>query len=325
MSLILVSGAAGFIGAQVSRELIDQGYEVIGVDNLDDTYDVRLKMWRLQQLEALPGFHFEKEDISNLAGLEKTAGKYGSIDGIINLAAKAGVRASVEDPWAFLNTNLVGCLNLLELAKRRGIPKIVQASTSSVYGDEAPYPTPEASDSSRPLQPYAATKKGAETMAYAYHFLNDLDVTIFRFFTVYGPAGRPDMVMFRFCQWIAEERPVHLNGDGTQSRGFTYVSDIARGSVAGLKPLGYEIINLGGHQVITILELINILEEMLGKKARIVYHPAHQADMMANFASVEKARWLLGWKPQVNLETGMQSLVDWYMSNRDWASQIETP
>ena len=194
-----------------------------------------------------------------------------SFDGIINLAARAGVRASVENPWVFVETNVNGTLNLLELAKRHQIPKFILASTSSIYGANAPMPTPETTDSSHPLQPYSASKKGAEALCHSYHFLFDIDVTIFRYFTVYGPAGRPDMVMFRFAQWIAEGRPVRLNGDGEQTRGFTYLDDIARGTILGLKPLGYEVINLGGHESISINEMITILENYIGKKANIEY------------------------------------------------------
>jgi nucleoside-diphosphate-sugar epimerase len=198
------------------------------------------------------------------------------------------------------------------------------ASTSSLYGAKAPIPTPETADSSSPLQPYAASKKGAEVMAHSYHFLYGLDVTIYRYFTVYGPAGRPDMVMFRFAQWIREGRPVYLNGDGTQSRGFTYVDDIARGTIAGLKPLGYEIINLGGHEPITMNEMIERLEELTGCKAKVEYRPFHKADMLTNLADVTKARQMLGWEPQVDLLQGMRALVDWYLAERQWAKDIIT-
>jgi nucleoside-diphosphate-sugar epimerase len=154
--------------------------------------------------------------------------------------------------------------------------------------------------------------------------LNGIDVTIVRYFTVYGPAGRPDMVMFRFMKWIAEGEPVLLNGDGEQSRGFTYLDDIARGTVAGLRPLGYEIINLGGHETITINEMIGILEEKLGKKADVQYFPAHKADMASNWADVSKAGRLLDWKPQVGLQEGIGRMVDWYLQEREWASQVLT-
>jgi len=249
----------------------------------------------------------------------------GPIDAVINLAARAGVRYSVENPFIYLETNNNAVLNLLEQCKIHGVPKFILASTSSIYGLNAPMPTPEEANSDHPLQPYAASKKGAEAMCHAYHFLHGLDVTIFRFFTVYGPAGRPDMVMFRFCQWIAEGRPVHLNGDGEQTRGFTYVDDIARGTILGLKPVGYEIINLGGHEVISINEMISVLEELIGKKAKVVFHEAHKADMLSNWADVSKARRILGWEPQVSLREGMRRLVEWYMQEREWTSQVLTP
>jgi len=325
MAKYLVTGAAGFIGAKVCELLLQDGDTVIGVDNLNDAYDVRLKYWRLNQLNDKPGFKLFQQDIAHLEGLEEITTQAGRIDGIINLAARAGVRASVENPWIFLETNTTGTLNLLEIARRFEIPKLVLASTSSIYGANAPLPTPESSESSYPLQPYAASKKAAEAMSYSYHFLHGVDVTVFRYFTVFGPAGRPDMVMFRFCQWIAEGLPVHLNGDGEQSRGFTYVDDIARGTIAGLKPLGYEIINLGGHEVITINEMIAVLEGLLGKKANVIHHPAHPADMMTNWADVSKARQMLGWEPRVGLQEGIQRLVNWYMKERSWTSQVETP
>jgi UDP-glucuronate 4-epimerase len=320
----LVAGAAGFIGARVCAQLLDSGANVLGVDNLCDAYDVRMKHWRLKQMIDRPGFKFIQADIAEKE-IIRTLGKPAEpIAGVINLAARAGVRASVIDPWAFVNTNTTGTLNLLEYCRLNDIPKFILASTSSIYGNDAPLPTPETANSDRPLQPYAASKKGAEAMCHAYHFLHGLDVTVFRYFTVYGPAGRPDMVMFRFTQWIKEGRPVHLNGDGSQTRGFTYVDDIARGTILGLKPVGYEIINLGGHEVISINEMIAALEAMIGEKANVIYNPPVKADMLANQADVTKARSLLGWAPQVDMQTGMRRLVDWYLAERDWASQVIT-
>jgi nucleoside-diphosphate-sugar epimerase len=324
MARYLVTGAAGFIASKVCELLLQDGHNVVGVDNLNHAYDVRLKEWRLAQLSGRTGFQFEKLDITNRDGLEQMFRAQEPFDAVINLAARAGVRASVENPWVFVDTNTTGSLNLLEACRQFNIPKYVMASTSSIYGADAPIPTPETADSSSPLQPYAASKKGAEVMAHAYHYLYGLDVTIFRYITVYGPAGRPDMVMFRFAQWIREGRPVYLNGDGSQSRGFTFVDDIARGTIAGVKPLGYEIINLGGHEPITMNEMIERLEELTGCKADIVHRPFHKADMLANLADVSKARRLLGWEPQVNLLEGMRLLVDWYLAERQWAKDIIT-
>lgn len=320
----LVTGAAGFIGARVTEFLTADGHAVVGIDNLNDAYDVRLKDYRLARLKQQPGFTFYRGDICDRPLLEKIGEEQGTIDAVIHLAARAGVRASTENPWGVVDTNLVGSLNLLEFARQFNIPKFVLASTSSIYGAEPPLPTPEEADSSHPLQQYAASKKAAEAMSYVYHHLYGLDVTIFRYFTVYGPAGRPDLALFRFVQWIAEGRPIRLNGDGSQSRGFTYVDDIARGTILGLRPLGYEIINLGGHESISMNDLIAMVEEILGNHAEIVHGPFHRADIMNNLADVSKARRLLGWEPQVGLKEGVRNLVNWYLLERAWACQVLT-
>ncbi len=325
MAHYLVTGAAGFIGSRLTEMLIEQGHTVTGVDNLNAAYDVRMKEYRLRRLQALPGFTFQKLDISersNVSTLERLNVRF---DAVINLAARAGVRDSIEDPWTFMETNLTGTLNLLELARQRGIKKFIQASTAGIYGANPPLPTPETAESDHPLQPYAASKKSAEVLCHSYHFMHGLDITVFRYFTVYGPAGRPDMVMFRFAKWISEGQPVHLYGTGEQSRGFTFLDDIVRGTILGLKPMGYEIINLGGHETVTINQMIAMLEELTGKKAHIQNHPAHRADILANWADIGKAKRLLGWEPQMELVEGMKHLVDWYRAERDWAKEVATP
>ncbi|HEX9838933.1 MAG TPA: GDP-mannose 4,6-dehydratase, partial [Anaerolineales bacterium] len=293
-----------------------------GVDNMNNAYDPRMKEYRLRKLRALPGFTFQKLDISDRSIIDQLKGY--KFDGVINLAARAGVRYSVADPWVFVESNLLGTLNMLELCRQTSTRKFMVASTSSIYGEDPPYPTPESASSSEPLQPYAATKKGAEAMAHAYHHLHNIDMTIMRFFTVYGPAGRPDLSIFRFVQWISEGRPVRVNGDGEQSRGFTYIDDIARGIIIALKPLGFEIFNLGGHEVTTINNLIKLIEDVVGRKAIIEYGPADPADMRSNWADVSKAGELLGWEPQFNMRTGIEKLVEWYNAEREWASQVLT-
>lgn len=324
MEKYLVTGAAGFIASRVSEMLLEKGHIVVGVDNMNQAYDVRMKEYRLNQLEKYDHFQFHRLDIGDRSILENQAFRDQGFAAVINLAARAGVRASLENPWVYLNTNTTGTLNLLELCKEEGIPKFILASTSSIYGNDVPYPTPESADSDHPLQAYAASKKGAEVLAYAYHYLFDIDVSVVRYFTVYGPAGRPDMVMFRFNKWIREGEPLRLNGDGEQSRGFTYVDDIARGTIAALTSLGYEIINLGGHEVITINELIENLEKKIGKKAKIRHFPQHPADAMMNQADVGKAKRLLGWEPEIPLEEGIARMVAWYERERDWAKDIDT-
>ncbi|HSK87788.1 MAG TPA: SDR family NAD(P)-dependent oxidoreductase [Anaerolineales bacterium] len=323
MAHYLVTGAAGFIGSRTAEFLIKDGHTVAGVDNMNDAYDPRIKEYRLRKLQAMPGFVFHKLDISNKSIVDQF--RNDRFDGVINLAARAGVRYSVEDPWAYVESNMIGTLNMLEVCRQTGTKKFVVASTSSIYGENPPYPTPETASSSEPLQPYAASKKGAEAMCHAYHHLYEIDVSVVRYFTVYGPAGRPDLAIFRFVQWISEGRPVRVNGDGEQSRGFTYIDDIARGTILALKPLGYEVINLGGHEVITINNLIKLVEEIIGKKADVQYGPPNLADMFTNWADVSKAGQLLGWEPQFNLRLGVEKLVEWYKAERDWASQILTP
>lgn len=322
MANYLVTGVAGFIGSRVSTLLLEEGHSVTGIDNLNDAYDVRVKGYRLTRLKNHDSFKFLKEDIAERSIL--ALADLGPFDAVINLAARAGVRQSVENPWVYIDTNVTGTLNMLELCRKLGIPKFILASTSSIYGANAPLPTSEEADSSHPLQVYAASKKGAEALCYSYHHLYGIDVTVFRYFTVYGPAGRPDMSMFRFTQWISEGLPLRLNGDGEQSRGFTYVDDIARGTILGLQPLGYEVINLGGHETITMNQLIHMLENRIGRKAAVVHQPLNSADMLANWADTSKARRMLGWQPQVSLEQGVVNLVAWYQAERDWASQIQT-
>ena len=323
MANFLVTGAAGFIGARTSEILIKDGHTVVGVDNLNEAYDPRIKQYRLKKLQALPGFTFHRLDISEKSIIDYFREQ--QFQGVINMAARAGVRASVKDPWVYVESNMIGTLNMLEICRVTGTKKFIVASTSSIYGEDPPYPTPESASSSEPLQPYAASKKGAEAMAHAYHHLYDIDVSVVRFFTVYGPAGRPDLSIFRFVQWISEGRPVRVNGDGEQSRGFTYIDDIARGVIAALKPVGHEVINLGGHEVITINNLIKLIEDVVGKKAIVEYGPPDLADMRSNWADVTKAGELLGWEPQFSLRSGIEKLVEWYNAERAWASQILTP
>jgi UDP-glucuronate 4-epimerase len=326
MSRYLVTGAAGFIGARVTALLLEQGHQVVGIDSLNSAYDVRLKQWRLQQLQSRPGFTFSRGDLSDRVVIETLWNKHdgNALDAVINLAARAGVRQSTENPYVYFETNVLGTLNLLELARRDGVKKFVLASTSSLYGAENPRPFREDACTDKPLSPYAASKKAAEAMCYTWHFLYGIDVTVLRYFTVYGPAGRPDMSMFIFAQRISEGRPITLYGDGSQERDFTYVDDIARGTIAAIKPLGFETINLGGDRPAKIRDIIAMIEELAGRKAVIEQKPAHPADVPATWADIGKARTLLNWEPQITLEDGVNNLVEWYRAEQSWASQIST-
>lgn len=323
MARYLVTGAAGFIGAQVADLLLAAGHTVVGVDNLNDAYDVRLKDWRLSNLRNRSGFEFRQIDIVDQDALSNVWGGE-PFAGVINLAARAGVRPSVRDPRPYYETNVLGALNVFEACRHHGVPKVVQASTSSLYGIGNPRPFAESADTRHPLSPYAATKGAAEMMAYAYHHLHGLDVSVLRYFTVYGPAGRPDMSIFRFIQWIAEGRRLRLYGDGSFERDFTHVEDIARGTVAALKPVGYEVINLGSDRPFAMRDIIGKLETLLGKPAKIEQLEEAPGDMPATWANIEKAGRLLGWEPAVSIDDGLEASVAWYLNERSWAHEIDT-
>ncbi len=322
----LVTGCAGFIAARVCELLLDAGHTVVGWDELNDAYDPTVKEWRLARLRQREGFSFLQIDISQSDAVREwfARGTPGAAppqdrppyDAVINLAARAGVRTSVLRPDLYYQANCLGTLVLLENCKSAGVKKFVLASTSSLYGAHNPVPYREDADTNRPLSPYAASKKGAEALAYTYHYLHGLDVTVFRYFTVYGPAGRPDMSVFRFVRQISEGEPITVFGDGSQSRDFTYVDDIARGTVAGLADLGYEIINLGGDRSVPLSFVIEEISRQCGRPATIQYRPAHPADVHTTWADVSKARAMLGWTPTVPIEEGIRRCIDWYRENR---------
>ena len=322
MAKYLVTGAAGFIASKVCEFLLADDHEVVGIDNLNDAYDVRLKDWRLAQLQDKPAFLFHQVDICNREPLRELFST--PFDAVINLAARAGVRQSVEDPWVYFETNLTGTLNLLELCKEFDIKKFILASTSSLYGASDVQPFREDVNTGKPLSPYAASKKGAEALCHTYHYLYGIDTTVFRYFTVYGPAGRPDMSLFRFVQWISEGREVTVFGDGQQSRDFTYVEDIAKGTIKGLKRVGYEIINLGSDEPVVLMDAIRLIEKLVGSKANLVHKARHPADVMATWADISKAERLLGWRPVCDFQQGTESLFAWYQANRSWAKEIAT-
>ena len=298
MAHYLVTGAAGFIASRVSELLLAEGHTVVGLDNLNDYYD-----------------------IEDLAELERVFAAH-RFDAVINLAARAGVRASLEQPELYRRTNVEGARNVLECQRKFGVKKHVLASSSSLYAG-CPMPFTEDSPVEAPQSPYAETKKQAELLAREFHGQHGLDVTMLRYFTVFGPAGRPDMAPFRFIKWIDEGTPITLFGDGSQARDFTYVDDIARGTVLALKPLGCEVINLGGgRNPLSLLTVIGFIEQALDKKAQIAGQPPSTADMKETWADIAKAQRLLGWAPTVSAEEGFRRTVEWHVANRDLVRSV---
>ena len=319
---ILVTGSAGFIGSRTTRLLLDSGHQVIGVDDLNDYYDPLLKKKRLKDLVGFPEFHFQELDISHKDSVDRLFSDF-HFDAVINLAARAGVRASIEDPHIYMSANATGTLNVLSGMVRQGIPKLVTASTSSLYAGQ-PMPFREDALVTRPISPYAASKLAAEGLAHVWHKLHGIDVSVVRYFTVYGPWGRPDMAPFRFSEWIRRGEPIVLYGDGTQTRDFTFIDDIARGTIAALKPAGFEIFNLGGGQKpLSVNQMIQLLEESLGKKAYIQQAPIQTTDMPDTSADVAKAKEILGWEPQVYPQEGLAQTGLWHRSNAEWLDAVQ--
>lgn len=365
MATYLVTGAAGFIASKVAEFLLADGHTVVGLDNLNDYYDVRLKYYRLARLAELSGcdasqvaslkeqvtrsdpqvsgfrfqvsfksdrFEFHTLDIEDLPALERVFER-SDFSAVFNLAARAGVRYSLEFPELYRRTNVLGEENVLKCQVKYGVKKHVLASSSSVYAG-CPMPFVEDAVLGKMQSPYAETKRQAELLALDYHQKHGIDVTALRYFTVFGPAGRPDMAPFRFIKWIDEGTPITLYGDGTQARDFTYVDDIARGTILAVKPLGYEVINLGGgNNPITLHTMIGWIEktliehrapsaEPLVVKALINHLPPSAADMTATWADITKAKRLLGWSPGVTPAEGFGYAVDWHMQNARWVKDI---
>lgn len=320
-SPLLLTGAAGFIASRTAQFLLNAGAEVIGVDNLNDYYDVRLKHHRLAELQKHPGFSFYELDIENLAAL-RLLFELRRPMAVLNLAARAGVGYSLKNPHVYLTTNANGTLNLLECMRTFDVRKMVLASTSSLYAG-LPMPFSETLPVNTPISPYAASKKAAEVMAYTYHFLFGIDVSVVRYFTVFGPAGRPDMSIYRFIQWILHGQKLQLTGDGSQSRDFTFVDDIAQGTIAALRPVGFEIINLGGgRNPRSMRDVILYIEQKLGKLADIEYLPMPPEDMPSTWADIAKAGRLLDWQPEISLEEGLDRTIAWHLEHQSFLSTL---
>ena len=311
---IMVTGCAGFIGSHVVDRLLSGGKNVVGVDNLDSFYDPSIKMKNIEHNLDNNNFVFYRADIRDKAEIDQIF-EDNDIDVIIHLAARAGVRPSIQDPLLYEDVNIKGTLNLLELSKKCGIKNFIFASSSSVYGVNEKVPFSESDMVERSISPYAASKKACETYCYTYHHLYEIPVVCLRFFTVYGPRQRPEMAIHKFTRLIDNGQEIEMYGDGGSRRDYTYITDIVDGIVAAIdKRSGYEIINLGDSKVVELQYLIALIEEKLGKKAMIKKMPVQPGDVPITFADISKAKTLLGYAPKVSIEDGIENFVKWYRS-----------
>ena len=310
---ILVTGGVGFIGSHVCERLLDAGHMVCALDDLNDFYDPALKQNTLRELQArAQSFEFVHADITNRAEVDEAFASM-AFDQIIHLAARAGVRPSLEQPALYQRVNVEGTVNVLEAARERGIKKITIASSSSVYGVNSKVPFSEGDPIFNAISPYAASKLACESLGHVYHHVYEMDVCLLRFFTVYGPRQRPDLAIHKFAKLMHAGQPIMMFGDGTASRDYTYVDDIVDGVIAATeREFGCEIINLGESQTVQLSRLIELLETALGVKAEINREPTQPGDVPITFANIEKAQRLLGYNPQTKIEDGIPRFIEWF-------------
>ena len=327
---ILVTGSSGFIGYHVSDFLLKKGFEVFGVDNINDYYDREIKIKRNDMLTSFKNFSFEELDISEFDQFKRSLINK-NIDVVIHLAAQAGVRYSIENPFSYAQSNLVGFTNILELCRHMNVKKLIYASTSSVYGANTDMPFSEKKIADHPIQFYAATKRANELMAHSYSYLYKLETIGLRFFTVYGPWGRPDMALFKFTKNILENKPIEVFNNGEHIRDFTYIDDIVSGIYGALKrsftttqewdsnnpspqhsSVPFEIYNLGNSKPVPLMKYIEAIEKNLGIKAKIDFKPLQKGDVVKTESDITLARQNLGYNPTTNIEEGVKNFVNWY-------------
>ncbi len=311
---LLLTGGAGFIGSHFSRKLLDEGHEVDCLDNFNTYYDPALKRENVQPFLDHPRYRLIEGDIVDWPAVERLFAER-SYDSVVHLAARAGVRPSIREPLLYEQVNVLGTMHILEAARRHGVGRIVSASSSSVYGSNSKVPFSESDPVDHPISPYAATKKAGELMAFTWHHLYGLSISCMRFFTVYGPRQRPDMAIHKFARLICSGQPVPVFGDGRSRRDYTYIDDIIAGLYAALlRCEGYHIYNLGESNTIELLELIHLLEEGLGRKAVLEFHPDQPGDVPITYADISLARRELDYRPSTPIERGIGLFAEWYKS-----------
>lgn len=314
MTTILITGAAGFIGFNVAKELLKRGDTLVGIDNMNNYYDVSLKEARIEELKRLPGFTFVKADITDQEDI-KVMFKEHRPEKVCHLAAQAGVRYSLENPFAYEETNNKGTLTLLEACRHHKVKHFIFASSSSIYGNNKKLPFSENDRVDTPISVYAATKKYNEVLAHAYNYLFGIHCTGLRFFTVYGPWGRPDMALFKFTKNILEGKQIQVFNKGNHRRDFTFITDIVQGVVAAIdrsEQHQYEVFNLARGESVELMAYIKAIEKTLGKKAVIEFLPLQQGDVPETSADITKAKKMLGYNPRVSIEEGVRRFIDWY-------------
>lgn len=317
---ILVTGSVGFIGFHLTKKLLEDGFTVLGVDNVNDYYDTFLKRARLNILNGYRKFSFSELDISNRAMLSKAFTDFKPVK-VVNLAAQAGVRYSLTNPYAYMDANLVGFLNILELCRHNDVEGLIYASSSSVYGGNTKIPFSVEDRVEKPISLYAATKRATELIAFSYSHLYGIHTTGLRFFTVYGPWGRPDMAMYIFADKISCGEPVPLFNYGKMKRDFTYINDIVAGICASMeRNYKCEVFNLGNHRSEDIMEVVRLIERNLGKKAEIELLPMQPGDVLNSFADIDHSKELLGYEPTTNIDVGIEMFIKWYKEFTDMLS-----
>ena len=309
---ILITGSSGFIGMHLSKSLLEDGISILGVDNMNDYYDPKLKYDRLKQLQKFKSFVFVQADISDKEVVDKVFRNF-KPDRVVNLAAQAGVRYSLEDPGAYIQANIVGFMNILEACRHNKVDGLIYASSSSVYGGNKKIPFSIDDSVDKPISIYAASKKSNELMAYSYSHLYGLNTTGLRFFTVYGPWGRPDMAMFIFSEKILNGEPIPVFNHGKMQRDFTFIDDIIEGTKSSIKlNYGCEVFNLGNNKSEDLMDMIALIEEGLNKKARFNFLDIQPGDVEKSFADIDYSNKMLDFRPKTSIKDGIPKFLDWY-------------
>lgn len=316
MKTVLVTGAAGFIGSNLTHALLERGYRVVGIDNFDDTYDPFFKEANIAPFQGNANFKLERIDIRDADAL-KTVFEAEKPSYVVHLAAKADTRRAVDTPRLYISVNIDGTLNILEVCREHPVENLIIASSSSVYGNSSQVPFTEDQPADRPISPYGATKRAAEHLAHTYRHNFNMNITCLRFFNAVGENNRPNMVPYIWAEKLLRGEEIEISGDGSRKRDYTYIGDIVRGTILAMeKPLGFEVINLGNTAPASLNELLAMFEKIIGTKAKVKSRPSHGASVEVTYANVNKAKELLGWEPQTSLEEGITKLVAWFRANR---------